>query len=166
MLRSSGTSVLHSDMTFLISRSITGGIQHQPQYSTVLQPNSLWLVSVLLSVSTSSTTCGCSPSLWCHDRWSANNAEKEHSESEREWERRSDLSSDFLSLCFIMKITSFTPSTFPFVSYCQRPDLFSVCNSGERVCVIMQEARRNRDKATRLTHAGVFAQAEGTLPTI
>lgn len=53
--------------------------------------------------------------------------------------------SAFLSLYFIMEITSFTLGTSPFISYCHRQNPFSMCTS---VCVCVSACcQENRGKA-------------------
>lgn len=68
---------------------------------------------------------------------------------EREGERKSDLSSAFLSLYFIMEITSFTPSTSPFISYCHWQNPFSICTSAVCVCVRVSMSQCARESQER-----------------
>lgn len=94
----------------------------------------LWLISIHQSVSTSSTACVCVHVSVCvlhhcdvmMNRWLT--------KRRRGGERKSDLSCAFLSLYFIMEITSFTLSTSPFISYCHWQNLFSICTSAVCLC--------------------------------
>ena len=130
---------LQSDISLFSSRSLTGAIQYQADLSKEIQPAFLWMISVEQSVSTSSAAfvCICVSVCILHqcDVMMNGRPTKRGRGGEREGERKSDLSSAFLSLYFIMEITSFTPSTSPFISYCHWQNPFSICTSTVCVCV-------------------------------
>lgn len=144
---------LQSDISLFSSRSPTGGIQYQADLSKEIQPAFLWMISVEQSVSTSSAAfvCICVSVRILHqcDVMMNGRPTKRGRGGEREGERKSDLSSAFLSLYFIMEITSFTPSTSPFISYCHWQNPFSICTSAVCVCVRVSMSQCARESQER-----------------
>lgn len=131
-------------------RERSGGGERSRLEGRKAQPDFLGMISVQLSVSTPhATVLVCSPSLWCHDEWVAD--ERRRGGERKGWERKSDLACASLSLYFIMEITSFTPSTSPFISYCQwQKPIFCLCPGCAHVhlCVkVCVKSHGNRKEA-------------------
>lgn len=119
-------SIVQSDRNPFSSRSHRGRIVYD-RFKHITSASFVWMVLVEQPVSTSSAA-GVSVLHHCDVmiNWGRGMGAETREQAAIE-KRKSDVSSAFLSLDFIMEITPFTLSTSPFISYCPWQNPFSCC---------------------------------------